>query len=312
MLQLYKKRNFSSLINDTISFFRTEGKSYFRSYFIINGGLLLILMLLIYLMGKVFFDGIFSGFGNPQSSEIMDAYFASNTALFVGAGIFTGIVVVVLTLLSYSFPVIYLNLLEQKQTPSVSLVLSALKTKTGRLVIFSLLWLVTFLPILVLLGVFSILLIAIVIGIPVAFILFAAAWCWMCLAFFDYLNNNSGYFQAMKNGWDMLFSNFWHYAGVTAIFYLIITILHSIISFIPYIFGIFSIIGADGLNSSNPESFSFFGLMMLITFMLSMLLSYILGNVLFVNQGMIYYTAREEKNNHSLHSEIDLIGTDSE
>lgn len=312
MVQLYKKRNFSSLINDTFSFFRTEGKSYFRGYFIINGGLLLVLMLLMYLVGKIFFDGIFSGIGNPRSDEFIETYFASNTGLFVGAGIFTGIVAVVLTLLSYSFPVFYLNLLEKKQKPSVSLLLSALKAKTGRLVIFALLWLVTFLPILMLLGVFSILLFAIIIGIPVAFILFAAAWCWMCLAFFDYLNNNTGYLRAMINGWEMLFSNFWHYAGVTAIFYVIVTILHSIISFIPYIFGIFSIIGADGFDSSNPESFSFFGLMMLITFMLSMLLSYILGNVLFVNQGIIYYTAREEKNNHSLHSEIDLIGTDSE
>lgn len=313
MFILYKKRNFSELINDTFSFFRVTGKNYFKTYLVFNGGLLLALVLLCYLVGQVFIEAMFSSFGAQEPNRLADEYFASNMGFFAATGLFAVLLLFIITLLSYSFPVIYMKLMETHDSPSAAELLTAFKARAGRIVVFGLLWLVTFLPISLLLGALSMLLFVIIIGIPFVLIIFAGVWCWMCLAFFDYLSTNNSYFTAMRNGWTMLFSNFWHYAGVTVIFYIIVTVVHSMISFIPYFFGIFSLV-TDGMNegAAQQETMSFFGLMMLITLILSILFSYLLGNILFVNQGIIYYSARDTKENQSLHHEIDLIGTDSE
>ena len=48
MFQLYKKRDFNELVSDTFDFFKIHGKNYFKNYFIINGGFLLILVVLLY------------------------------------------------------------------------------------------------------------------------------------------------------------------------------------------------------------------------------------------------------------------------
>lgn len=316
MFQLYKQRNFSALINDTISFFKAYGRSYFKNYFLINGGLILILLLLMYLVGSVFVDTIFSSIGNPTGGDkIIEDYFNSNVGLFIGSGIVAMILLLLLSLLSYSYPVIFFNLLEKKAIPTSKQIANALWGKAGKIITFGLLWLVTFLPILILGGLLSIVLIVIIIGIPFAIIIFAAISSWTYLSFFDYLNNKTGYFEAMKNGWNLLFQNFWHHIGSTAIFYFVVSTVHSIISFIPYIIGIAGIF-ADTATSPeaepDPEMLSFAGIMILITFMLSVTLAYVLGNIMWVNQGIIYYSAREENENLSLHSEIDLIGSDSE
>ena len=60
MFQVFKKRDFSQLVGDTFSFFKLEGKNYFKNYFIINGGLLLILVVALYFLIKFFFEGTFA------------------------------------------------------------------------------------------------------------------------------------------------------------------------------------------------------------------------------------------------------------
>jgi hypothetical protein len=307
MLQLYKKRKFSDLINDTFGFFRVAGKNYFKTYFAVNGGLLLILLVLIYIAGKVFFEGLFANFGTPASGRVLDEYFNSNLGFFIGTGVFLAVLIIIITLLSYSFPVIYLSIYEKKEKPETAEIVRQLKAKAGRILLFSLLWLVTFLPLLVLISLFSILLFAIIIGIPFALAIFGAVSCWMCLAFYDYLTTGNGYFTSMRKGFDMLFQSFWPHVGASVIMYIIVYVAQSIISFIPYIIGIGGLI-LNPTTGATQENFSFLGLMLLITFMLSITLGYILGNFIFINQGLIYYSAKEKKEHQSLHSDIDLIG----
>src|SRR5690606_9716159 len=88
MFRLYKQRNFSELINDTFAFFRTYGKSYFKGYFIINGGLLLTLLVLMYLMGSFFVDTLSTGISNPSGGEsIITENIQSNFGMFMLAGL---------------------------------------------------------------------------------------------------------------------------------------------------------------------------------------------------------------------------------
>lgn len=312
MFPLYKKRNFNALINDTFTFLKVEGKNYYSNYIVINGGFLLILLLLIYLLGKVFFEAVFSNLSSPSSQNIIEDYFNDNAGYFIIAGVAGGILLLLLTVISYSFPVLYLKEFEHNAAPTTAQILKIFREKAGKIIIFSLLWLVTFFPVLVLLSLLSVLLIAIIIGIPFVIIVVSAMSCWMSLSLYDYLNTDNGYFTSMKNGFNMLFQNFWANTGASAVIYVIIYVAQGIISFVPYFIGLFIVLlDSDGsLNEDSGQSA--IATLLIITFMLSVLLSYLFGNIFFLTQGMIYYSSRENKENKSLYTEIDLIGSDGE
>lgn len=312
MFDLYKKRNFSDIFNDTLSFFKLRGKNYFANYFIINGGLLVLLALLIYLISRIYFENIFLSGSNPESQQMLNQYFDSNSGYFIGGAVVVTLLLIVISILNYSFPVVYLNLAEKgKEEPTSKEIGKALKQKLGRILTFSLLSLITFIPLLVILGTLLVLLSMIIIGIPLMVIAIPAFMCWMFLSFYVYLNSGEGYFTAMGKGFSMLLKNFWVHMGATLIISVLLHILQSILSIIPYIVGMFVMLLDTG-NSSGNEKLGTLGILMLITFILSTVFSYILGNILMVSQGMIYYSCEEEDKNHSLHSEIDLIGTDIE
>lgn len=199
MFQLYKQRNFSALINDTFGFFKTYGRSYLKNYFLINGGLLAVLMLIMYLVGDVFLKTIFSGIGSDGGGErVIEESFNSNVGLFIGAGIVSGIILLLLTLLSYSYPILFLKLLEKKTIPTSKEIAGALWGKAGRIISFGLLWLVTFLPLLILGGLLSTVLIVIIIGIPFAIIIFAGLSSWTYLSFFDYISKQNRKYKSNK------------------------------------------------------------------------------------------------------------------
>lgn len=312
MFKLYRQRNFNDLINDTFNFFKVVGKNYFKTYFIINGGILLILALLIYLVTKVFFSTLFSSLGTPDADAVIEEYFRSNLSYFIGVGIVITLLFVLLTLLSYSFPVIYLKLYEKESSPTTGQIISMLKNKSGKIILFALLSIVVFIPIISIIGLLAVLLIVIIIGIPIALILFSALTCWMALSFFDYINTNNGYFTSLGRGFKMLTNKFWHYAGVTLIFIIIVYVINLIVTLIPSLIGTFTMLSETTIESSSASGFSFAQIMSIISMVLSVVVSYFLTNLTLINQGIIYYSNMEEENNNSLHSDIDLIGADSE
>lgn len=314
MFQLYKKRNFNFLISDAITFLKVSGKNYFKNYFIINGGLLLILIVLCFVMGKIFFESLFSGMTSESSAQLIEEYFDANTGFFIGTGVVMGILILLISIINYSYPVIYLSLVEKYEKPDAKQIIAGFKSKIGRIVLFFLLSIVTFVPIAGLVGLFSMLMIVIIVGIPIAIMLFAAFSCWVYLSLFDYLNTQNSYFESMGNGWKMLFQNFWPHMGSTAIFYLIIYIIQSVLTFIPYMIGLIAMIATAESNNveSKPDTFSTIGILMLVIFTIYIVLAYVLGNVLMISQGMIYYSCKEQVENKSLHNEIDLIGSDFE
>ena len=63
MMQFYKKRDFGALISDTFNFVKLYGKNYFKNYFVINGLLLILMMVLVFFGFKNFFSLIFEGIG---------------------------------------------------------------------------------------------------------------------------------------------------------------------------------------------------------------------------------------------------------
>lgn len=82
---------------------------------------------------------------------------------------------------------------------------------------------------------------------------------------------------------------------------------------IPYIFGMASMFTTLKDQANNPsDSYSYISIMMTIVMVISLLASYILNNLILINQGMVYYSQRDYDENISSNSSIDLIGTDSE
>ncbi|OYQ33013.1 hypothetical protein CHU92_13920 [Flavobacterium cyanobacteriorum] len=311
MFKLFKTRNFSDIFNDTFGFIKITGKNYFKNYVLVNSPFLLVLIVLGYFTGKVFFDAALSGFGTAGSQRIIEDFFSNNLTFFITSIIGIGLLFIIIAMINYSYPVIYMRLYEDNNEPTTTQIVQELKKSISKIILFALLWFISFLPVFILVGFVCVFLFVLIIGIPFAFIILAAVFSWMTLSFYHYLNSGEGYFTSFGKGLTIVSSKFWTHAGSTVIFAIIIYIVQLVISLIPHIFGMASIF-TDTEGQTQEEVLSFMGIVALITFIITTISNYVLGNLIYINQGMIYYSYREENENHSAKSEIDLIGSDSE
>lgn len=311
MFQLYKARNFNSIINDTFTFFKIYGKNYFKNYFIINGGLLLILVVIGFIIGKVFIENIMSGTAGSNSPEMMGTYFSENFGLMLGLGSAAFLLLLLVSIINYAYPVVYLKVSDTHKTPDSKQLWAVIKSKIGKAIIFGLMSLISFFPLAILVGLFALLMIVIIVGIPVAIIIFAAYTCWIYLTFYDYLTSDNSYFTSMGVAWQMLFKNFWAHMGSTAIFYAILYVLQLVFVFLGFI-----IQSLSGLVNVDPNTatdvMATMSITMIISFIIQTVIGFVIGNFIMVNQGMIYYSCIEQDENRSLENEIDLIGSDVE
>lgn len=309
MFRLFKQRNFSDIFNDTFGFLRATGKNYFRNYIIVNSPFLILLLVLTYFMGKIFYEAAISSFGSTQSNRVIEEFFDDNLAYFFTTLGVMLVIFVIMMMLNYSYPVIYMKLYEDGKEPQTADIIKELKRCIGKIMLFVLLWFISFLPALVLIGFVFVFLIVLIIGIPFAILLMAAFFSWMTLAFYNYLNTDDGYFESFSKGLGMMTAKFWTHAGSTAIFVIMIYIVQFAISLIPNLFGMASMFTPEG---SEESLLSVMGIVMLISFIITTIANYLLGNLIYINQGMIYYSYRDERENRSAHTEIDLIGSNDE
>lgn len=313
MFQLFKKRNFSDYISDTFTFFKVTGKHFFKNYFIINGTLLILLMVLTYFVFKVYFEMMFANIGS-SSPNFLEDYFNNNIGLIIGVFLLFFLLIVFISLINYSFPVIYMNLYEKKKGNNFETneIVAELKSKFGKIVIFFLvIFLLSITAGLIIMGLI-IAMMFILIGFVLALILVPALLAFVQLSFYEYMNSEIGVFDALGKGFEKLKQNFWPIVGSTVVMYFIIQIVISIFSMVPYVIGIASMFSSIENGNPQEETLSFFSIMMVLFMCLAMLFSYILNNLLVVNNGIIYYSLREQNENKTTLSDIDLIGTDSE
>jgi len=316
MFQLYKKRNFNELVGDTFSFFKLYGRHYFRNYLIVNGGFVLILLILVFFLFKVFYEGTLSGLSNGAPGNQFDSFIAENFPLFLSLGGLSAILLLIISLISYLYPVVYLDLLSRKKDFDTAEITQVVKTKIGKVLLFFILSMFTALPLIALAFMLSFALVFILIGIPLMLLLIPAAGSWLSLSFYNYISTDDDYFVSLSKAFQMMKIKFWSIIGSTFVMYLIVQAIVGTISMVPYIIGVASVFttledpGAINPDSSNP--FSFFVIMMLLVFVLSVVLNFFMQNLLLINNGVIYYSIREESENNNPKSEIDLIGTQSE
>lgn len=91
--------------------------------------------------------------------------------------------------------------------------------------------------------------------------------------------------------------------------YFIINIIQSSITMIPYFFLLFgTILSASEQNSKG----SLITLLVSGLYIVSIALAYVLYNAIMINQGLIFYSFKEQEEHAQAFSEIDLIGQNAE
>lgn len=318
MFELYKKRDLSANFSDTTTFFKSFGKHYFKNYLVINGIFLMVLVVLIYFISKVYMELLFSGISNAQNNpNYLMAYFNNNISLIIGSFAITFLLIVILSMLNISFPVIYLRLLEKTNSDNFSIqeIMNGLKANIGKMIVFFLGSIFIILPLAIIIFGLLFLLCFILIGIPLIIIVGSAFMSWITLSYYEYILKDVGYFRALANGFSMVKQQFWTIVGTTFLMMMLVQIIQGFITMIPYVLSlIWMFVSTNNLQEtgSQTDTFSTMGILLAVIMVFSVLLSYIFNNFILVNQGLIYYGLQEEKENNSTKSQIDLIGTEIE
>lgn len=309
MFQLYKKRDFSAYITDTIVFFKIHWKNFFGNYIVITGAFLALLCLFYFFIFRDLFSTLFNT-GNKGVGYDIGYFFSDNPVLFVSVMVAVIFLSIFFSIFSVSYPIIYMKLIEEtgKKDFTASELFGRIKLYLPKIVRFGLYSLITFIPLIIVAGFFAALLVLLVVGIFILILLIPVASVWMTQSFYIYLLQEMSFFEAMRQGWKNLFSKkFWHIVGATMVIYLVLSVLQGMITMIPYSIMLFSM-----LTTGDGELSSSIGVIMSAFSIVSLLFSYITSNILMVNQGMIYYSILEQDNHVQALSEIDLIGQDVE
>ena len=301
--QLYQKRDFSAFMNDTIQFFKLFWKNYFRNFVVINGALLLLMCVLYFLVFKDMFKNMY----NPSGLAGSWLTNMSNPGLFIGGMLLFFLVSIALFIFTIAYPMVYLNLLKTSGEDSftASEVFNEIKRIAGRIFAFGFFSFFIMIPLgMVAFGI-GIALSFLLIGIPLLFLTLPTFMIWLQQALYVYIEEDESYFTSLGKGWKITFDKYWHVVGSTIVVFLFVTIITSIFNMAPAIMMMTSIITSGG----RPDAITMTPTM-LVFYILGMLVSFFASNILYVQQGLVYYSSQENDVNYHAFSEIENIGND--
>jgi hypothetical protein len=303
--QLYKKRDFSAFMSDTLQFFKQFWKNYFRNYVVINGALLLLMCVTYFLVFKDMIKNLYTP-GAPAGSWLT----SNSNPVLMGGGILLFLaVIMVLSVFTTAFPMVYLKLLRTKGEESFtsSEIFRGIKSYAGRMIGFGFISLVVLLPMgIVVFGIGAALSI-IIIGIPMLLLALPTFMIWTMQILYVYLEEELPYFDALRKGWKITFDNYWHVVGSTMVTAMFVMIVGSIFTMVPSIMSLSSIITSGG----HPKPMVMTPVV-LVLYIFGMIFSYVTYNILYVQQGLVYYSSQENSVNYQAFSEVDSIGSDEE
>lgn len=301
--QLYKKRDFSAYIGDTIQFFKQFWKNYFQNYAVINGVLLLVFVSLYFLL----FKDLFSSMYDPNAIKTWMSY--NNSGSFMLSIIVLMIIAIVFSVFTTAFPMVYFNLLNTtgRDAFTASEMLNGIKAYAGRMILFGIISFFVMIPIVFIFFAFGVALSFLIIGIPILFLGLPTVLIWSMQSLYVYLEEETGYFQALSKGWKITFQKYWHLVGSTIAVYFCITILSSVFSMVPAFMMMGSIITSGG--TPKPQTMT---PLMMAFYLVGLIVTFICYNFIYVQQGLIYYSAQENTEHYQAYSDIDNIGKDEE
>ncbi|MGL2967001.1 hypothetical protein [Flavobacterium sp. XGLA_31] len=311
MFELFKRREFGDYISDTFQFFRQTGKHYLKTYFTISGAMLLLLVVASYFLFQVYFDfTLNTGRDGNANADYLQGYLLDNIAVIILVAVFLFLFIILLSMLNYSIPVLYMDLYDQNKGSGFEVreVLQNFRKKFGKILLFFLGTVFLITPILFVVFALLVLLCFILIGIPMLLLAIPTAFSWIILSFFEYLNNDKGLFEAYGDGFYHIKNQYFPIVGSAMVMYIMIQVSMTVFTFIPYMFGVASVFTTIENPQANADGLSTMKIMMTVVMVISMLASFILNNLLMVNQGLVYYSRREFDENISSNDSIDSIG----
>ncbi|HAT3991674.1 hypothetical protein HZP98_12215 [Elizabethkingia anophelis] len=311
-MQFYKKRDFGALVSDTLNFFKLYGKNYFKNYLTLNGGIIILLVVVIVIGFGDFFKQAFGSNTNGEAYLFQD-YFQQNQGLLIGASVLSIVLIILLSLISYSFPVLYMKRLAETGNSKVTMneMIEDMKKNLKKFFIFFIGSVFILTPLFIFAFIISSFLMIILIG----FLLILACIPVMVniinFTLFNMYNTNDGFFSSIGKAFRIQFSkDFWKYIGSTFIIYLLINVVTTIFAFIPmmFLYGYILTTVSTTPDAIGSDS-SFFMILMAIVYAVSIACTIVLNNLIYVNAGFMYYDSRTDLHRNVTFSEIDTIGS---
>lgn len=319
-MQLIKERKFGNLISDTFTFFKQYGKNYFKNYFMLNGALLLLFVLIFVFGYREFFMQMMNANVNGDT-YFFQTYFQDNGAMLILGVVIYGILILAMSIVMYTFPVLYMKRIAETGDSKIrpDQMLGEIRKNIGKFFIFLLGMLFIVVPLMFILMMVSSFLMIILIGFFLFILLMPAFVNVVNFTLFDYFTTNRGFFNSLSYAMRVNFANmfdsnkakFWKYWASTVIMFILIYIVLMVFTMIPYMIMVFGFLTVPeaGTTQNPAELFSgAMGIFLFVTYGISMLVSFILNNVMFVQAGLQYYDSREDLHKKVDFNEIDTIG----
>ncbi|WP_204346528.1 hypothetical protein [Psychroserpens algicola] len=308
---LYKSRGFGEYFQDTFAFLKQNGKHLYKHFFIINGAFLLILMVMTYFISKFYTDIVFGGFVNGNVNAL-EKYINENSGLFALLFIVFLIIGVVAAIISYAFVPIYLKLYVKHDGKhfSASDIIKSYKHNIGKILVFLICGLLILIPIAIFAGIVSFILSITIIGMLLLPLVVGGVSLFYQGGLMEYLEQKKGIWESFGYFWSLMSRKFWAAIGSVGIFFVMAYLAQMVVTFVPYIFGIVNLFidVEPGYNPDPTEIQKTMTIILLVIFLLSFIVGSLLNVIVQLNQGVIFYSLKEDNENINTKSDIDLIG----
>ena len=311
-MQLYKSRDFSAFFQDTFSFIKLNGKHYFKHFFIINGIFLLILMVIGYFISKFYTDFLFGGVLQGNNTNAFDDYMNENAEIFILLALIFIVIGLIAGLISFSYTAIYLKLyaeLGSKQFQTQHII-DVYKEHIGQLFIFLVCGILLAIPLFIVMGIGMLALTITIIGILLLPVLIGAFSLFYNMALMEYLEQKRSIWDSFGYAWILMSKKFIAAVGSVGIFYLMAYVVQNVITIIPYMFFMGSMFTTSQQNNINSQDVgATFMVIMIVVFFVTFIVGTVLNNLTQINQGIIFYSLKEDNENINTKSIIDQIGS---
>lgn len=305
-MELFKTRDFGALFSDTFSFFGENWKHFLKNYVIINGTILIISILSFIPLLTLFID--FSTFELQGNGDIKDIFLDTVTSgMFFAYLIFTFVIGFMCSAVTYSFTPLYLKLYQERGGTnfSTSELIDSLKIHFPKAIKYLIGFIILSIPLMIVLMLAMVLVACTIVGlfIPIAVFMMLISFT----MYEYYFKPENRFFNSFGYAWDLIKYKFWHSVGCVALLMILVAVIQQVLSFVMEL-----ILNIKTNNLIIDENFEFTSDMIvaiIISSLFTMVISFVINSITLLNQGIIFYSLKGEKEHLSTGSSIDQIGS---
>ena len=247
-----------------------------------------------------------------NSNTAFDDYMNENFGIFILLMLIFVVVGLIAGLISYSYTAIYLKLYSENDGKNFETqqIVQTYKQNIGKLFIFLVCGILIGIPLVLALGIGIFILAITIIGFLVMPVLIGAFSLFYNMTLMEYLEHKRGIWDSFGYAWTLMTKKFWAAVGSVGIFYLMAYVVQNVITFVPYMFFLGDMFTTTQQVNPNPKDIgASFMVLMLVIFFITFIVSAILNNITQLNQGIVFYSLKEDNENTNTKSVIDQIGS---